>query len=152
MKDRFLQIKSLGVIGDAWLVNNKGEQIHTQLSGKLNRKMVQDITTRMLQLLALQGIYVGPESSHVMLQCDDLIMFAFDLGHLVLIAIAQMSGGMDASQLLSELDTIAQDFRQDTKFLAKYERKGVERRDLITDGYLDEKARNLIGELRKATF
>lgn len=150
MKERFLRIKSLGVISDSWLINNRGDQVHAQVSGGLNRKMVQDLSQRILQLFALQSGHVGPETDHIHMFCEELAIYAFDLGPLVLIAISQMTP--EAERVVSELQTIADDFRSDKKFMSKYDKKGIERREMIADASLDEKARGLMGELKRVGF
>jgi hypothetical protein len=148
MKDRFLRIKSLGAVGDSWLANNRGDQVHAQLSGALNRKTVQDLTVRALQLLALQSGHVGSEENRFFLSCEDLTLYAFDLGPLALVAVAKPA--IEPSRLFEELGAIADDFRADERFLSKHERKGFERREILADAYLDEKAKGLMGELKRS--
>jgi hypothetical protein len=147
MKERFTLIKSLGVVSDSWLVNNRGDQIHTQFSGHLNRKMVADLTTRLLQLLALQAGHLGADCDYLMLQCDEHTIYGFDLGSLVLIAISQNQ--VEAERVLAELRPIADDFRNDLRFMSRYDKRGIERRELISDAHLDDKARKLMGELKR---
>ena len=149
MKERFTLIKSLGVVNDSWLVNNRGDQIHAQLSGHLNRKMVSDITLRLLQLFALQGGHIGADCDHLMVQCDEHTIYGFDLGALVLIAVSQNQ--VEPERVLAELRPIAAEFREDHKFMSRYEKRGIERRELITDAHLDDKARKLMGELKRIT-
>jgi len=150
MKESFLRIKALGIVSDAWLINNRGDVIHQQISGAINKKMLADISQRILQLLVLQSSYIGPDPIYVLLSAEEMTIVGFDLGPLVLVTVA--SNAVEPDRVLEELRPIAEDMRTDHRLTGKYARKGIERRDQISDGRMDDKARNLLLELRKNTF
>lgn len=150
MRENFLRIKALGVVSDSWLITNRGDVVHSQITGSVNRKMLAEISSRVLQLLVLQAQYIGPDTDYVMLCSDESTVLGFDLGPLVLITISANDVGVE--RVFAELNQIAGDFKDDQKLIAKYVRKGIERREMIAENRLDDKARGLLQELRKATF
>jgi hypothetical protein len=66
--------------------------------------------------------------------------------------VAITSSNAFSASILSELQAIAQSFREDSKLLIKYEKKAIERREQVNESKLDEKGRGLLQELRKSNF